>query len=86
MVEELEEFGERVELVGEMSQRDAIIPSPAWLSRFCSSNNSFGLLIRQSEALHYRSYLPTSQFIPSKNSPERSQGPTLRWQSNNAIF
>ena len=56
----LEEFGDRVELVGEISKRDAIIPSAAWLSRFCSSNSSFGLLIAQSEALHYRSYLPNS--------------------------
>ncbi len=60
MVEELEEFGDRVELVGEMSKRDAIIPSAAWLSRFCSSNNSFGLLFAQSEAWHYRSYLTNS--------------------------
>eukprot|EP00959_Pyramimonas_sp_CCMP1952_P303347 6348234-Pyramimonas_sp.AAC.1 len=40
-----------------MSKRDAIIPSAAWLSRFCSSNNSFGLLFAQCEAWHYRSYL-----------------------------
>ena len=58
MVTELEESGDRVELVGEISKRDAIIPSAAWLSRFCSSNNSFGLLIGESKALHDRSCLP----------------------------
>eukprot|EP00959_Pyramimonas_sp_CCMP1952_P152550 3192028-Pyramimonas_sp.AAC.1 len=39
MVEEPEEFGDRVELVDERSNRDVIIPSAAWLSRFCSSHN-----------------------------------------------
>eukprot|EP00959_Pyramimonas_sp_CCMP1952_P397124 8320742-Pyramimonas_sp.AAC.1 len=60
MVEELEEFGHRVELVGEMSKRGANIPSAAWLSRFCSSNKSVELLFAQSEAWHYRSYLRNS--------------------------
>ena len=49
MVTELEEFGDRVELVGEIPKRGAIIPSAAWLSRFCSSNNSFGLLIGENK-------------------------------------
>eukprot|EP00959_Pyramimonas_sp_CCMP1952_P203025 4245877-Pyramimonas_sp.AAC.1 len=37
-----------------MSKRDAITPSAAWLSGFCSSDNSFGLLFAQGEAWHYR--------------------------------
>eukprot|EP00959_Pyramimonas_sp_CCMP1952_P176466 3687842-Pyramimonas_sp.AAC.1 len=60
MVTELEEFGDRVEQVDEIPKRDVILPSAAWLSRFGSSNNSFGLIIVQIKALLYRSYLSNS--------------------------
>eukprot|EP00959_Pyramimonas_sp_CCMP1952_P093225 1951443-Pyramimonas_sp.AAC.1 len=50
MVTELEEFDDRVELAGENSKRNTIIPSEAWLRRFCCSNYSFGLIILQREA------------------------------------
>eukprot|EP00959_Pyramimonas_sp_CCMP1952_P286711 5995275-Pyramimonas_sp.AAC.1 len=41
-----------------LSTSDAIIPSAAWLSRFCSSSNSFGFIIVQIEASFTLEELP----------------------------
>eukprot|EP00959_Pyramimonas_sp_CCMP1952_P198698 4156075-Pyramimonas_sp.AAC.1 len=63
-----------------MSKRNAIIPSAAWLSRFCGSNNSFGMLFAQRNLTLQK--LPHRFLVHSAEKFSRAKpGTDFTWQS-----